>query len=69
MQPSQQQDIHAPAGFEPAIPAKEKLQTHAFDVQLLGSAKLSYISDIILPSYHFVIHLKQFSNPKDGRSV
>jgi hypothetical protein len=30
-QNSQQTDIHAPAGIEPAIPAKERPQTHAFD--------------------------------------
>jgi hypothetical protein len=27
----QETDIHAPAGFEPAIPASERPQTHALD--------------------------------------
>jgi hypothetical protein len=28
---AQQNNIHAPAGFEPIIPASERLQIHAFD--------------------------------------
>jgi hypothetical protein len=35
-QHSQENHIHAPAGFEPAIPADERPQTHALDRAATG---------------------------------
>jgi hypothetical protein len=35
-QHSQETDTHAPAGFEPAIPASERPQTHALDSAATG---------------------------------
>jgi len=35
-QQSQEADIHAPAGFEPAIPASERTQTDALDSAASG---------------------------------
>jgi hypothetical protein len=35
-QRSQQTDIHAPEGFEPANPARERPQTHALDGAATG---------------------------------
>jgi hypothetical protein len=34
---AQEADIHAPAGFEPAIPASEWPQTHALDRAATGT--------------------------------
>jgi hypothetical protein len=35
-QHSQDRDIHAPAGFEPAIPESKRLQNHALDSAVSG---------------------------------
>jgi hypothetical protein len=42
---SQERDTHAPGGFEPAIPASERPQTHTLDraaagIDLLGNHKM-----------------------------
>jgi hypothetical protein len=38
-QHSQETDIHAPAGFEPAIPANEEPQTHVMDRAASGTGE------------------------------
>ena len=40
-------NIHAPAGFEPAIPADERLQTHALDRSATGNQQYSKINIIL----------------------
>jgi len=35
-QHSQETDIHVPAGFEPAVPASERPQTHALNRTVTG---------------------------------
>ena len=39
-QPSHKTDIHTPAGFEPAIPASERSQTHALDRAANGTGAI-----------------------------
>ena len=39
-QNTQEGDIHTPTGFEPAIPASERPQTHASDRSATGIGKL-----------------------------
>jgi len=46
-QHSQQTNINVPAGFEPAIPAIERPQTHALDRAAAGT-DLTYITYIVL---------------------
>jgi hypothetical protein len=46
-QHSQETDIHAPAGFEPAIPATEWLQTHAIDRAAIGIGCVGQMAAII----------------------
>jgi hypothetical protein len=52
-QHSQQTDIHAPAGFEPTIPASERPQTHALDRTATGIGCVVYSVKIFL---HRVVH-------------
>ena len=40
IQYSQETDIHAPAGFEPTIPANKRLQTHALEPAATGIGRL-----------------------------
>jgi len=42
-QHSQQTNIHAPAGFEPRIPASEQPQTHALGRAATGIGYIMYI--------------------------
>ena len=42
-QQSQETDIHAPEGFEPAIPASERPQTHALDRAAIGFGGWFYL--------------------------
>jgi hypothetical protein len=41
-QHSQQRDIHAPVGFEPAIPASERPQTHVLHRAAIGISLLQW---------------------------
>jgi hypothetical protein len=44
--------IHAPAGFEPAIPASERLQTHALQtVQPPGTSSIAILLEVLATSY------------------
>jgi hypothetical protein len=42
---STEKDIHVLAGFEPAIPASERLQTYALDCAATGRLKLKELSE------------------------
>jgi hypothetical protein len=39
----QEKDIHVPCGFEPALPASERLQTHTLDGAATGICPLTFI--------------------------
>jgi len=56
-QHSQQTDMHAPAGFEPAIPASERPQTHASDRAAIG-IDFIYECIIILGDTIFILLIK-----------
>jgi len=49
-QHSQQTNMHAPAGFEPVIPASERPQTNALDREATGIGRYGYLRNHILPS-------------------
>jgi len=57
----QQTNIHAPAGFEPAIPASERPQTYALDRATTGTGnmfillQLYNIYMVVMDSFYFLI--------------
>jgi len=44
---------HAPAGFEPAIPASERPQTHALDRAANGRSKI--YNRVLISYFHFTL--------------
>jgi hypothetical protein len=50
---SQDIDIHAPAGFEPTIPATERPQTHALDREATGIGIDFMLQRLFLPNYKY----------------
>jgi hypothetical protein len=46
-QHSQKTDIHAPAGFEPTVAARERPQTHAVDRAATGIGACNFLATII----------------------
>jgi hypothetical protein len=49
-QPTQERDIHAPAGFEPAIAASKRPLTNALDLTTTGIGRSIYIYKYIIES-------------------
>jgi len=57
---SQQKNIYAPVGFEPAISARERPQTHEFDHAATGTGGLIYIYIFIYTNFNGTKHHRMY---------